>query len=63
MCETKGGARFNVTPEGTSEYREGLWNGRKKLIGKWLTVRFQTLSNDGVPIFPVGVDFREDGEF
>jgi hypothetical protein len=33
------------------------------LVGKYLTVRYQELSKDGIPIFPVGVSIREWGEF
>jgi DNA ligase-1 len=63
VCETHEGNQFNVVPEGTQDYRAKLWQTRESLIGQWLTVRYQTLSKDGVPIFPVGVDFRERGEF
>lgn len=62
-CDNKNGGTFDVTPEGTMEYRAELWKKRTKLIGRIYTVRFQTLSEDGNPIFPVGVDFREKGEF
>lgn len=63
ICETPNGNTFNVTPEGTMEYRAELWNDRKQYIGRWLTVRFQTLSEDQIPIFPIGVDVRDVGEF
>jgi len=26
--------------------------------GKWLTVKYQELSKDGIPRFPVGISFR-----
>lgn len=61
-CDNKHGGTFDVTPEGTMEYRAELWQNRKKLVGQYLTVRFQTLSEDYNPIFPIGVDFREKGE-
>jgi DNA ligase-1 len=63
VCENKDGTRFNCTPEGSMEYREELYRTRKNHIGKWLTVRFQALTEDNVPQFPIGVDIREDGEF
>lgn len=62
VCDNKHGGQFRVTPEGTMEYREELWKKRKKLVGQLLTVRYQTLSEDGNPIFPIGVDFREKSE-
>ena len=63
VCENDDGYRFNVTPEGTMEHRSHLWDTRDEHIGKWLTVRYQALTEDGAPQFPVGVDFREEGEF
>lgn len=63
VCETAAGYRFNVTPEGTHEYKAELWDTREQHPGKWLTVRYQDLSEDGAPQFPVGVVIREEGEF
>lgn len=61
--ETDSGARFNCRPEGTQENRADLFKNRRNLIGKYLTVRYQELSRDGIPIFPVGVGIRELGDF
>jgi DNA ligase-1 len=61
--ETDDGQRFNCRPEGTQENRADLYKNRNKLIGEYLTVRYQELSRDGVPIFPVGVAIRSWGEF
>lgn len=61
--ETDSGARFNCRPEGSQENRAELYKNRKKLVGKFLTVRYFELSRDGIPIFPVGVSIREYGEF
>ena len=63
VCETETGYRFNVTPEGSHEYKAELWDTREDHPGKWLTVRYQDLSEDGAPNFPVGVEIREEGEF
>jgi len=63
VCETEGGYEFNVTPEGTHEHKAELWDTREDHPGKWLTVRYQDLSKDGAPQFPVGVVIREEGEF
>ena len=63
VCETAAGYRFNVTPEGTHKYKAELWDTREDHIGKWLTVRYQDLSEDGAPQVPVGVVIREEGEF
>ena len=63
VLETDNGNTFNCRPEGTQENRAELYKSRSKLIGKYLTVRYQELSKDGVPIFPVGVSVRDWGEF
>lgn len=63
VLETDNGNTFNCRPEGTQENRAELYKSRTKLIGKYLTVRYQELSKDGVPIFPVGVSIREWGDF
>lgn len=63
VCETEDGYEFTVVPEGSHEYKAELWDTREDHIGKWLTVRYQDLSKDGAPQFPVGVVIREEGEF
>ncbi len=63
VCETEGGYEFNVTPEGSHEYKAELWDTREEHPGKWLTVRYQDLNESGAPNFPVGVVIREEGEF
>ena len=62
-CKTNDGYEFDVAPEGTMEHRAELYKTRKDHIGKWLTVRYQDLSEDGAPQFPIGVELRDEGEF
>jgi ATP-dependent DNA ligase len=63
-CVTEEGNTFKARPEGSTQIREEMWKNRKKLVGKWLTVRYQTITKkERVPQFPVGVTIREDGEF
>ena len=57
------GQIFNCRPEGSQENRADLFENRKKLINKYMTVRFFELSKDNIPIFPVGVGIREWGDF
>jgi DNA ligase-1 len=60
VCETEeGGTRFNVRSRGTLSQRGKWWDERDEHIGKMLTVRFQNLSEFGVPRFPVGLTFRD----
>lgn len=61
VCKTSGGAEFTVRPEGPVEERKKLWKGGYKPVGKMLTVRFQELTAEGVPQFPVGVTVQDGG--
>jgi ATP-dependent DNA ligase len=62
VCEANGDT-FNVVPEGSMEYKRELWNDRDNYLNEWLTVRYFEKSKDGIPIFPVGVSIRFNGEF
>ena len=59
LCKTKEGKEFGCNPKGTHAFKQSLWKNRDKLVGTWWTVRYQTLSDSGVPIFPVGISQRE----
>lgn len=58
-CKTKDGKKFNVRPRGTHEERAELFKNAGSYLGKKLTVRFQELTGDGIPRFPVGISFRD----
>ena len=58
-CKTKDGKLFGCRPEGTHEERAALLRRGASFVGKMLTVRFQELTGDGLPRFPVGVTFRD----
>ena len=60
VCETPEGERFNVRPVGTHEERKVMYKNGASYVGKLLTVKYQELSNDNVPRFPVGLHIRED---
>ena len=60
VCKTKDDQTFSVRPVGTHEERKAMYNNGASYIGKMLTVKYQELSNDGVPRFPVGLHIRED---
>ena len=59
ICKTKDEKIFNVRPTGTIEGRKILFKLGDKKIGKMLTVRYQELTNDGIPRFPVGISIRD----
>ena len=58
-CKTKAGLEFDVRPMGSHEERSEIWSNINDYIGKQLTVRYQELTDDGRPRFPVGVSVRD----
>lgn len=58
VCETPEGRQFRVRPRGTQHVRKALFKYGEAYIGEMLTVRYQELTDDGVPRFPVGIAFR-----
>ena len=61
-CITKDKKEFDVRCKGADEVRIEQWQNRKNYMNKMLTVKYQTLSDSGIPVFPVGVAIREDWE-
>lgn len=59
ICKTKQGQTFGCRCKGTDELRQEQWTNRASYVGQMLTVKYQTLSDDGVPIFPVGITVRD----
>lgn len=57
-CKTKEGKIFDCDPLGSYEERAEFFRNGNSYIGKLLTVKFQGVSNDGIPQFPKGVAFR-----
>ena len=45
--------------KGKTEHLKYLYEHKKECIGKPLTIKYQNLSKDGVPRFPVGKEIRE----
>ena len=65
-CKTefdKGGSygdgTFDATCKTTHKKRKEQWDARAEWMGKELTVRYQCLRDDGIPIFPVGIIERD----
>lgn len=59
QCETTNGALFWVRPKGSRAYRKDLLDKFQNVIGKRMTVKYQNLTEQGVPRFPVGVSIRD----
>jgi len=55
----KEGKTFSVTMHGTIESRKKMFEEVKTYYGKLLTVKYQEISPDGAPRFPVGIAFRD----
>jgi DNA ligase 1 len=55
-----GGNTFKVRPTGSHAQRKEWFNLKSKLIGQELKVKFQELTDDGIPRFPVGLGLRPD---
>jgi DNA ligase-1 len=56
-----GDRAFQVRPTGTVEERRAMFEDGATYVGKSLTVRYQGVSEDGVPRFPIGIIVREEG--
>eukprot|EP00812_Abedinium_dasypus_P009775 NODE_343_length_1649_cov_326.419699.p1 GENE.NODE_343_length_1649_cov_326.419699~~NODE_343_length_1649_cov_326.419699.p1 ORF type:complete len:355 (+),score=62.46 NODE_343_length_1649_cov_326.419699:422-1486(+) len=64
VCETADANTFRVRQMGTIESRQSLYKRAVESFqdsyhGKSLTVRYQGLSRDGIPRFPVGIALRD----
>ena len=59
-CTTANGQEFGATPECTHQEKQAMWDRRSEYLdGKWVaSVRFQELSDGGVPRFPVCAGLR-----
>lgn len=54
-CITESGGEFDARPRGTVEDRQQMLIDLPNDIGKMLTVRYAELSDDGIPLQPVGI--------
>lgn len=61
VCRLPDGREFGAGVKGNQEFTKGLLDRRENLIGGQVTVRYFALTPDGVPRFPVAVDFHAEG--
>ena len=59
-CKTEEGQEFDVRPTGSIAERELEYKNAKKRIGQMYSVKFKGTSDEGKPMFPVGLAFKED---
>jgi ATP-dependent DNA ligase len=57
--KAKEGKTFSVTMQGSIENRKKMLENVQSYYGKLLTVKYQEISADGAPRFPVGIAFRD----
>jgi DNA ligase-1 len=55
----KSNKTFNVTMNGPMEKRREMMKHVSDYYGKMLTVKYQELSNESIPRFPIGIAFRD----
>jgi DNA ligase-1 len=58
VCETADGKVFTLRPRGSFDQRRAWFSDGDKYIGKYVTVIYQELTEDGKPRFPVGKALR-----
>lgn len=59
ICDAGNGKTFECRPRGSRELRKRWFKDLEYLKGSRLTVRFQELTDDGLPRFPVGIAVRD----
>ena len=59
ICETEEKKKFRVRPKGTVDDRKELFKKGQTYVGKMLTVKYQELTDEGIPRFPVGLAIRD----
>lgn len=57
--DVSGTYTFGCTPKRPHVIRKAMLQNRDKYIGKWITVKYQDLTPDFVPSFPVGLALRD----
>jgi DNA ligase 1 len=60
VCVTPGGKEFGCRLKSTYERRRELFQNPEQWQGRYLTVKYQNLTADGIPRFPVGKGLRAD---
>lgn len=58
VCRAKNGQDFRCCAPGNLQERRELYQKRAELIGQELTIKYQGLTDEGRPRFPVGLNLR-----
>lgn len=54
------GGTFTATAPGTYEEKAEVWRNRTFYVGKKVTIKYQELTDDGIPRFPIATGFPVD---
>lgn len=60
VLETQDGRNFEVGPTGTDEENKEIWSNKESYKGKWATIKYQSLTPDGIPRFGNFKNIRHD---
>lgn len=60
QCKTQDGTIFGVSAPGTFVEKAEVMENQDKYLGKFLTVEFAFLTNDGIPFQPTATRWRDD---
>jgi ATP-dependent DNA ligase len=58
VCRVGEDQTVDVVPKGTLQQKRKWFETAEEHMGKMITVKYQSLSKDGIPEFPVGLGFR-----
>ena len=61
-CVTLDGGVFDCTPKRTHAERKAMLLAPADYIGKWITVKYQELTEAGLPAFAIGLELRDCDE-
>jgi len=62
QVQLKNGKEFSIGTGFDDDTRKEYWVNRKKLVGKMVKFKYQELSSDGIPRFPVFLGMRDKGD-
>lgn len=60
ICKTPSGDIFSVSAPGNMDEKRYVLQNMNKFIGKFLTVEYSQLTQDGIPFHPNAIRWRED---
>ena len=53
ICQTADGIEFEAKPMGSREVKQDYFDNMNNILGKWATVKYFYLSDEGCPLQPV----------